>query len=62
MNDTKTRRQPSEHPVLKKLMDLTQKAKEIKSKPSKNPEEGRRKSSIKELHRSMEIQVKTLKQ
>jgi hypothetical protein len=37
MNESKTRRQNSEHPVTKKLLELTQKAREKSTYSSKNP-------------------------
>jgi hypothetical protein len=37
MNESKTRRQNSEHPVIKKLLELTQKAREKSTHSSKNP-------------------------
>ncbi len=54
-NESKTKRHAMDHPIIKKLMDLTEKAKQVHPRSSKNPEESRRGSSIKDLHRSMEV-------
>jgi hypothetical protein len=60
-NESKSKKSSTEqHPALKKLMELTQKAR-MKDSPSqlKNPEEV---PVAKELHRSMELQVQNLRQ